>query len=382
MMKIGMLGCGTVGSGVLEIVRKRDDMSIRGILTKHPHPELGSLSVQDPGAILDDPEIDTVVEVMGGTDPALDYVKRAISNGKNVVTANKQLIAEAYTELVSSAAEHGVALRCTAAVGGGIPWLVNLSRVAEMFAVTRFYGIMNGTTNFILDAMDEDGKDFAEALSEAQKLGYAEADPSADIDGLDAMRKCLISADIAFGGVFTEDDALTEGIRHILPEDIDCAKEHSMACRLVAEGVKTAKGAALFVQPEFLPNDRLEASVKKNFNMISLETEETGRMSFYGQGAGKFPTAGNVVGDLIDICGGTKDFYNDKVGALAADNDAEVMRWYFRTSVYDGWLAYAADEKWGAGVLTKPLSVAEAHAHAAKMKASDGKMFFAGVRMK
>ena len=380
MMKIGMLGCGTVGSGVLETVSRRSDMAIKGILTRGPHPELGKLSVREPEAILDDPEIDTVVEVMGGTEPALDYVRRALANGKNVVTANKQMIAEAYAELVSSAEENAVALRCTAAVGGGIPWLVNLSRVAEMYQVMSLSGIMNGTTNFILDAMTSGGRDFVDALAEAQRLGYAEADPSADVDGLDALRKCVISANIAFGGVFSEKDALAEGIRYIMPEDIKTAGEHGMTCRLIAEGIRTASGAALFVQPEFLPAGRIEASVRKNFNLISLESVETGTMSFYGQGAGKYPTAANVVADLIAVRDGAKGFYTKSLKALPVENGSETMRWYFRTDEEAGMPAEAVAEKWGAGVLTGPLCVSEAHALAKELRKSGSNVFFAGVR--
>lgn len=188
-MNIALLGCGVVGGGVLEIADKRADMAVKYVLVRRDKPELGEKAVKDINIILNDKEVDTVVEVMGGLSPAFEYVAAAMRAGKNVVTANKHLVAHYYKELVSLAAECGVAFRCTPAVGGGIPWLVNLERVKRLDSVQSFCGIMNGTTNFILDAMHTDGSDFSEVLAEAQKLGYAEADPSADIDGLDIQRQ-------------------------------------------------------------------------------------------------------------------------------------------------------------------------------------------------
>ena len=175
-MNIALLGCGVVGGGVLEIADKRADMSVKYVLVRRDKPELGAKAVKDINIILNDKEVDTVVEVMGGLSPAFEYVAAAMRAGKNVVTANKHLVAHYYKELVSLAAECGVAFRCTPAVGGGIPWLVNLERVKRLDSVQSFCGIMNGTTNFILDAMHTDGSDFSEVLAEAQKLGYAEAD--------------------------------------------------------------------------------------------------------------------------------------------------------------------------------------------------------------
>ena len=176
-MNIALLGCGVVGGGVLEIADKRADMAVKYVLVRRDKPELGEKAVKDINIILNDKEVDTVVEVMGGLSPAFEYVAAAMKAGKNVVTANKHLVAHYYKELVSLAAECGVAFRCTPAVGGGIPWLVNLERVKRLDSVQSFCGIMNGTTNFILDAMHTDGSDFSEVLAEAQKLGYAEADP-------------------------------------------------------------------------------------------------------------------------------------------------------------------------------------------------------------
>ena len=245
-MKIALLGCGVVGGGVLEIAEKRSDMSVKYVLVRRDKPELGDKAVKDINVILNDKEVDTVVEVMGGLSPAFEYVAAAMRAGKNVVTANKHLVAHYYKELVSLASEKGVAFRCTPAVGGGIPWLVNLERVKRLDSVQSFCGIMNGTTNFILDAMHTDGSDFSEVLAEAQKLGYAEADPSADIAGDDVRRKLTISANIAFDALVQEEDIPMFGIRTVTDGDIKTFQSRGFACKLLAraESASHRPGAA------------------------------------------------------------------------------------------------------------------------------------------
>ena len=187
-MKIALLGCGVVGGGVLEIIDKRCNMELKYVLVRRAKPELGDRAVSDFNIIINDKEIDTVVEAMGGLSPAYEYACAAMRAGKNFVTANKHLVAHYYKELVSLAKENGVAFRCTPAVGGGIPWLVNLERVLRCDAVSSVSGIMNGTTNYILDAMHKNGASFADVLAEAQRLGYAEADPAADNSSQPAKR--------------------------------------------------------------------------------------------------------------------------------------------------------------------------------------------------
>lgn len=251
-MKIALLGCGVVGGGVLEIAEKRSDMSVKYVLVRRDKPELGDKAVKDINVILNDKEVDTVVEVMGGLSPAFEYVAAAMRAGKNVVTANKHLVAHYYKELVSLASEKGVAFRCTPAVGGGIPWLVNLERVKRLDSVQSFCGIMNGTTNFILDAMHTNGADFSEVLAEAQRLGYAEADPSADIDGLDIQRKAVISANVAFDACLSEEDVPVFGIRSVSSCDIAAAESRERICKMLAFGEKSASGAvSCYVEPCF-----------------------------------------------------------------------------------------------------------------------------------
>jgi homoserine dehydrogenase len=379
-MKIGLLGCGTVGGGVLDIVEKRSDMEIKYVLVRRPRPELGALAVSDVDVILNDPEVDTVVEVLGGLSPSFEYVAAALKAGKNVVTANKHLVAHHYKELIALAKENGAAFRCTPAVGGGIPWLVNLERVARVNPVKEFWGIMNGTTNFILDAMHKNGADFSAVLAQAQALGYAEADPSADIDGLDIQRKCIITANVAFGAMLSEEDVPVAGIRNVKACDIAAAEAHGRVCRILGCGKKTEKGVAAYVEPVFAAAGSLEAAVDKNFNMISFDTEYTGRESFYGQGAGRYPTAYNAVEDCVDILEGVKSFYTDKMEPVSPDNSAEAHPYYVRTSAKSAGLDAAKSESWGEGVLTKPLSVKEAHDMAALLLKSDPGFFMAGIK--
>ena len=317
---------------------------------------------------------------MGGLSPAFEYVAAAMKAGKNVVTANKHLVAHYYKELVSLAAECGVAFRCTPAVGGGIPWLVNLERVKRLDSVQSFCGIMNGTTNFILDAMHTDGSDFSEVLAEAQKLGYAEADPSADIDGLDIQRKAVISANVSFDACLSEADVPVFGIRSILSCDIAAAESRSRICKMLAFGEKSASGAvSCYVEPCFVPSGELEAAVSTNRNVISFVTELTGKESFYGQGAGRYPTAYNAVADCADIIGGVKGFYTSLVRDVPVDNNAASHPYYVRFSGSDEFLSSIEAEKCGEGVVTMPVPVAKMHAWAAKAKEADPGVFIAGL---
>lgn len=378
-MKIALLGCGVVGGGVVDIVKNVPDMEVKYVLVRRARPELGELAVMDIDTILNDKEVDTVVEVLGGLSPSFEYVSAAMKAGKNVVTANKHLVAHHYKELVSLARENNVALRCTPAVGGGIPWLKNLERVMRVNPVTEFSGIMNGTTNFILDAMYKNNADFDQVLAEAQALGYAEADPSADIDGLDIQRKCIVTANVAFGICLKEEDVPVAGIRSVTAADIKAAREHGRVCKILGVGKKTAEGVAAYVEPVFVPEGELEANVAANYNMISFWSEYTGKESFYGQGAGRYPTAYNAVEDCVDIQNGVKSFYTAGMANAVPDNSGVQRRYYIRTAAKSQWLESVFSEAWGQGILTKPISVAQAHAEASRLRAIDGKIFIAGV---
>ncbi len=378
-MKIALLGCGVVGGGVLDICDKRSELELEYVLVRRPRPELGGKAVTDIDTILNDASVDTVVEVMGGLHPAFEYVTAAMKAGKNVVTANKHLVAHYYCELTQLAHEQGVAFRCTPAVGGGIPWLVNLERVLRLDEVTAFSGIMNGTTNFILDAMHTDGSSFAEVLRLAQELGYAEADPSADIDGLDIQRKCIITANVAFGCCLLEEEVPVFGIRTVSASDIAAAESMNRVCKMLAFGKNSGGKLSVYVEPSFVPVGELEAAVSTNRNVISFETSLTGKESFYGQGAGRFPTAYNAVADCLDIASGVHGFYTDTMEPAKPDNSAEKHPYYVRFAGADAWLDGATVAPCGDGVVTGDLPVSEMHAWAANAKLADPTLFIAGI---
>ena len=380
-MNIGLLGFGVVGGGVWELAAERDDICVKRVLLRSPKAGLPESAVTfDVNDILNDDAIDTVVEVMGGLHPAYEYVTAAMERGKHVATANKALIAAYYTELTALAAKQGVALRCTAAVGGGIPWLVNLERVKRLDTVCAVGGIMNGTTNFIMDAMHKADVDFPAILKEAQALGYAEADPSADIDGDDIRRKLCISANIAFDAALEEKAIPTFGIRTVTAADIAAFKSHGFACKLLARAEGAEGGVCAYVEPALVGADDLEAAVPANFNLITYEAEKLGRQSFYGQGAGRFPTASNVVQDCLTVLSGKRGFYTDKA-APAALVGGEAHPYYVRTASPDDFLRAHTAETWENGaVVTGAVDVCEMLAWAKAQRDKDPAVFIAGIR--
>ena len=379
-MQIGLLGFGTVGGGVYEFVQSRSDMEIKYVLSRRPRPELSCAVTADFSEIVSDPAVDVIIEAIGGMSPAYEYVTAALRARKHVITANKLLIAAHYRELVTLAQENGVALRCSAAVGGGIPWLVNLERVKRLDTVCAVGGIMNGTTNFIMDAMHKADVDFPAILKEAQALGYAEADPSADIDGDDIRRKLCISANIAFDAALEEKAIPTFGIRTVTAADIAAFKSHGFACKLLARAESAQGGVCAYVEPALVGADDLEAAVPANFNLITYEAEKLGRQSFYGQGAGRFPTASNVVQDCLTVLSGKRGFYTDKA-APAALVGGEAHPYYVRTAAPDDFLRAHTAETWENGaVVTGAVDVCEMLAWAKAQREKDPTVFIAGIR--
>ena len=283
-MNAAILGYGTVGGGVYEILKDRPDISVKYVLDKALVAELGAISVTDFSVILNDAEVDTVVEVMGGLEPAYEYITAAMRAGKNIVTANKQLLAARYDELTALARETGVGFRSSAAVGGGIPWLPNLQRLKRLGTVNEVCGIMNGTTNYILSVMQKRGYDYESVLHDAQSFGYAEADPTADIEGLDIQRKLLLSANIAFDASLTEQQVPAAGIAGVTREDIAGFNELGYVCKLYATAKRVADGAVLaVVEPTLFKAETLEASVPANYNLITAVSQYAGRQSFFGE---------------------------------------------------------------------------------------------------
>ena len=358
-MKIGLLGFGTVGKGVYELTKPRADMQVVRVLCRRelhlPDAEV-THNFED---ILRDDSIDTVVEAIGGLHPAWDYVKSAIEAGKNVVTANKAMVATFYDELIPLTEKMGVHFRCTASVGGGIGWLSELERVRRIETVSRVGGIMNGTCNYILDSMSRLNLDYAEALRQAQELGYAEADPSTDVDGIDTWHKLIVSANIAFGVSLDRNAIPAAGIRSISAADVEEFKKRDLVCKLVSTATSQDGRFSAYVQPTLYPQGQPEAAVPANYNLITLEGNVSGRQSFFGQGAGRYPTAYNVVQDCADFLTG-HGFYGPGGPKVSIDNSEKMV--YYVRGEKDAWLVANGAESWGSAIVTKPVSVEDMHA--------------------
>jgi len=355
-MKIGLLGFGVVGKGVYELTRTRDDMQVARVLCLENVTLEDAEVTTDFQSIITDSTIDTVIEAMGGLHPAYEFVRAAIEAGKNIVTSNKALVTTFYDELIPLAAEKGVAFRCTAAVGGGVGWLSEVERSRRVQTINRVGGIMNGTCNYILDSMTRLGLGYDEALKQAQALGYAEANPATDVEGIDTWHKVILSANIAFGTSLDKESVPVSGISRIQACDVERFKAHGLVCKLISTGKKTACGYSAYVQPTLVKASDMEANVPLNYNLITLVGETSGRMSFYGQGAGRYPTAYNVVQDCVDLLSG-KGFYTPYGAPVKAINNGFLTYYIRGGEVSEGWIA----ERWGDAVITKPISVDAVH---------------------
>ncbi len=315
VLKIGMLGAGVVGGQVARLLSEdQRELSTRSgarlVLTKIAVRDISvarpgidpSLFTTDADSVVNDPEIDIVIEVMGGIEPARTLILAAIANGKSVVTANKALLATHGADLYGAADKAGVDLYYEAAVAGAIPILRPLRESLVGDHVTRIMGIVNGTTNFILTKMDEEGRAFGEVLAEAQALGYAEADPTADIEGFDAAAKAAILAGLAFHTRVTAADVHREGISQITSADVAVAKSMNHVIKLLAIAELTpADQISVRVHPVLLPRNHPLASVRDAFNAVFVEAESAGELMFYGRGAGGAPTASAVLGDVVAV---------------------------------------------------------------------------------
>lgn len=380
-MVVALLGHGTVGGGVYELLKNRSDITVKYVLDRSPIAELGAVSVTDFSTILNDGEVDTVVEVMGGLEPAHEYMVAAMRAGKNIVTANKHLLAAYYDELTTLAKETGIGFRTSAAVGGGIPWLPNLQRIKRLGAVNEVCGIMNGTTNYILSTMHKKGYDYESVLRDAQSFGYAEADPIADIEGYDIQRKLMISANIAFDASLTEQQVPAAGIAGITREDIAGFNEMGYVCKLYATAKRVADGAILaVVEPTLFKAETLEAAVPANYNLITAVSEYAGRQSFFGEGAGRWPTAAAVVQDLLDLCERKQGFYTQLSQPLPSNNMCEERRYYVRYIVDTWFMDGCVEKRWGNGVLTRPVSPAQMHSWYVEARSNDPGIFFAALQ--
>ena len=308
-VKIAIMGMGTIGSGVYRVVEKEGDyiahkeaieLSVKSVLSlaySIPIPDEKKVaSIED---IVNDPEIETVVEVMGGVEPAKTFITKCLRAGKNVVSANKELIAQHWAELEGEAKKTGAGFYFEASVGGGIPILRAVTDSLQANTITEVYSIINGTTNYILTKMSDEGLDYADVLKEAQALGYAEANPTADVEGYDAMYKLSILASMAFHVRLPIEHILREGISNITKADIAAAKELGMEIKLLAIGKREGEHVELRVHPTMIPKDHPLAGVKGSFNAIMVHGSAVDDVMFYGRGAGDLPTASAIVSDIL-----------------------------------------------------------------------------------
>ncbi|ALG68911.1 homoserine dehydrogenase [Beggiatoa leptomitoformis] len=314
-VKVGLLGLGTVGGGTINVLqRNAQEISRRagrGIVVTHASardltkPRLchtdGITLTTEPFDVINDPNVDIIAELIGGTTLAKELVLKAINNGKHVVTANKALIALHGNEIFAAAQQKGVMVAFEAAVAGGIPIIKAIREGLTGNQIAWLAGIINGTSNFILSEMRDKGRDFADVLNEAQRLGYAEADPTFDVEGIDAGHKLTILASIAFGIPLQFDKVYTEGITQITREDVGYAEELGYRIKLLGIAKRTEKGIELRVHPTFIPVQHLIANVNGVMNAIVVRGDAVGQTLYYGAGAGADPTASAVVADLVDV---------------------------------------------------------------------------------
>ncbi|MBQ3531124.1 MAG: homoserine dehydrogenase [Oscillospiraceae bacterium] len=346
-MKVAVLGHGTVGSGVCEILWNRNSeiSSAAGKTVELGYvldiKDLGNVPYSDKiskdfSAVLSDPEVGIVAECIGGLEPAYSYIKSALENGKSAVTSNKELVAEKGEELLSIARAHNVNFLFEASVGGGIPLIRPLYSSMNAAGITEMAGILNGTTNYILTKMFRFGADYSEALSDAQRLGYAERDPSADVLGWDACRKISILSSLVWGKTLKPSEIPTEGIDKITADDVKIAEQSGFSIKLLARA-KLLENGKIFakVSPALVKNDSPLASVSDVFNAVLVKAETTGDVLFYGKGAGKMPTASSVIADIIE-CAKTDDniktvFWEDGAQSVFAGKDSASEKYFIRT---------------------------------------------------
>lgn len=312
---IGLAGLGVIGGGTAKVLLGKQEALAKSTGSQLIIKRVVEIDTTKHGAmgiprnlfttkfsdLINDPDIDIVVELIGGEHPALEYIREALTHGKHVVTANKEVMSKHWNELLSLAQENNAALRYEASVGGGIPLIAPFQDDLVANDISAIYAIVNGTTNYILTQMAKEGMDFAVALKQAQELGYAEADPRKDIDGVDAAYKLAILATIAFGTEITPDEVYNEGISRLQARDFRYAKELGYAIKLLAIAKRADNSIEARVHPVFIPEDFLLAKVDGVYNAIDVEGDLVGKLIFYGQGAGPSATSSAVVADIVSI---------------------------------------------------------------------------------
>lgn len=331
--KIGIVGLGTVGTGVYKTLQSFDDIEIVKIAVKNINKKRDienfdtSLLTIDPFEIVNNPEIDILVEVIGGVNPAWDIISKAIENGKHIVTANKELLAKKGEELFRLAEKHNKVVLYEAAIAGGIPLIMPMKTIMAGNKISKIRGILNGTTNYILTKMDADGASYNDVLKEAQELGYAETDPTGDVEGFDAMYKITTLSTIAFGSRVRLENVYREGITKVRAEDMQKANELGYKIKLIARGDLNEEGKAdVRVHPMLVKKSSSLAHIDYVTNSVNLKGFPVGEVAFTGPGAGEFPTASSVVGDIINIVAELK--HTDYVLPMMRckyENDADMI---------------------------------------------------------
>jgi homoserine dehydrogenase len=312
---IGLLGLGTVGAGVAQVLATKADglaeqaglplvlrkILVRDVDRRRPVEVDPKLLTGHPEEVLTHPQVDIVIELIGGEYPATEYIKQALASGKHIVTANKEVIAKHGYELLSLAKKHNADIRYEASVGSGIPLISTFQHDLAANSISAIHAIVNGTTNYILTRMAHEGLDFASTLKQAQKLGYAEADPANDIEGIDAAYKLVILSNLAFGTKFTPQDVYREGISNIAARDFLYAKEFGYAIKLLAIAKRDRDKVEMRVHPVFVPQDFQLAKVDGVYNAVEVETDLAGKLVFYGEGAGALRASSAVLADVLAI---------------------------------------------------------------------------------
>ncbi len=357
MINVGIIGFGTVGTGTIRILlenrellkerigfeinlKRIADIDITRDRDIHISRDILTTNVD---ALLDDPHIDIVVELIGGIRPAKDFILKAILNHKHVITANKALLATAGNEIFKAAFEAGVEIGFEASVAGGIPIIKVIREGLVANRIKAVYGIINGTSNYILTKMTEEHVEFSEALKEAQNLGYAEADPTLDVEGVDSAHKLAILASLSYGIPVSFDGIYREGISNVSPQDIEFASEFGYKVKLLAIAKETDNAVELRVHPTMIPEDYLISKVDGPFNAVYVEGDATGSTLYYGRGAGDMPTGSAVVSDIVDIA---RNIKKNAVGRIPIMTrtlrdlriktmDDVVSKYYFRFSALD-----------------------------------------------
>ena len=339
MAKIAILGYGVVGSGAAEVLTQNksiieaktgETVSIKYILDLRDFPgdKFEDLVIHDFNIILNDPEVDIVAEMMGGSHPAYDFSKACLEAGKSVVTSNKEVVANFGAELLEIAKKNGVSYMFEASVGGGIPVIRPMIRDLSSNNINEVSGILNGTTNYILTKMDTEGADFADVLRDAQKKGYAEANPAADVEGIDAARKIAILAALSYGKLINPSKLHTEGITAVTRADVDAARSMGYAIKLIGHAEKLDGRILAMVSPRLVPSSNPLSAINDVFNGILVNGDMVGDVMFYGPGAGKLPTASAVCADIVDIMSHKENLLKAPEWSPATDEDIASLNDY------------------------------------------------------